>query len=176
MIYQQEIKLDSHSEMGVAANYFVVTSISNPVDVIFRGGDWEVKTKIFAGFSIDFTKHGTPCVQIILEPGVNQIIEFWAGIEKVGSTAISGSIGVSAGKRIIYNPVKIVTNADYVEVFGLDLQRKLGTFSTNGTVYVNSKINGIKLQAGLHVWENGQPLLLIADTADVEVRSQDEGY
>lgn len=166
----------SPSSMGVVANYFKVIDISVPTSVIFRGENFHFTTLIKAGLSIDFTVYGEPLREIIFEGGTEQNVQFWAGVAKAGDTSLSGTIGVGAGKRITYNPKQTVTSAATVEIFPLDTQRKIGTFSTDGVVYVEDASNGIRLEAGLHVWENGQPLKLIAETTDVEVRSQDEGY
>ena len=175
MILMQEVQTDAPSELGVTANYFVVTNISVPTMVEFRGINWQLRTKIFAGFDVDLSSYGSPCTQIVFEAGTNQVVEFWAGIAKASNNAISGTIGIGAGKRIIYNPPVTVTSATAVEIFPQDIQRKLGTFSIDGSVYVNDS-NGIQLDAGLHVWENGQPMRLIAESTNVTVRSQDEGY
>lgn len=176
MIESQEIQTDSASLFGTTANYFVVTNISIPTVVEFAGANWRLRTKIFAGFDVDFSSYGSPCTSITFEAGTNQIVEFWAGIAKAGNNAISGSIGVSAGKRIVYNEERNVDNTAAVEIFPLDLNRKIGTFHVSGLCYVNDVAKGIPLEAGLHVWENGQPLSLITQSGSIKVRSQDEGY
>lgn len=171
MILRQNISVVP-TELGVVANYFKVLSLSENAVADFRGDDWNLRTTIKSGLSIDLSEYGTPCKQILLESSSTQSIEFWAGIAKADDSSLSGAVGIDSANRVTYNSAQSITVL--TEIFAEDTTRQSGTFHISAPCYVNDSVDGIVLAAGLHQWTNKKSMSLIPVAGTVDVRSMDE--